>query len=114
MLARCIPTLALDPVLVEIPFPFFGLEGLPIRWYALAYIAGLFFGLWYVNQLVRRPRLSVRVRPVRHPRLPDDRRQAGVRGAPAGAHARRGPARRRRCHRRRRQQQRMLNGKLYS
>jgi len=68
MLARCIPTLALDPVLVEIPFPFFGLEGLPIRWYALAYIAGLFFGLWYVNQMVRRPRLwTTHPKPVAAP-----------------------------------------------
>lgn len=54
MLAACTPTFDLiDPVLFEIPI--FG--GLPIRWYALAYIAGLFLGLWYVHQLVRRPRL---------------------------------------------------------
>lgn len=57
MLARCTPTFDFDPVLFEIPFPFFGLDGLPIRWYALAYIAGLFLGLWYVQHLVSRPKL---------------------------------------------------------
>ena len=39
---------AIDPVLVEIgPFA--------IRWYALAYIAGIFGGVWYVRRLVRKP-----------------------------------------------------------
>ncbi len=38
---------AIDPVLIEIgPFA--------IRWYALAYIAGIFGGVWYVRRLVRR------------------------------------------------------------
>ena len=40
----------LDPVLISI-------GPIPIRWYALAYIAGLFLGLWYVIQLVKRPGL---------------------------------------------------------
>ena len=37
----------IDPVLIQI-------GPIPIRWYALAYIAGLFLGLYYVLQLVRR------------------------------------------------------------
>ncbi|PWE16694.1 prolipoprotein diacylglyceryl transferase [Marinicauda salina] len=40
----------LDPVLVSI-------GPIPIRWYALAYIAGLFGGLFYLIQLVKRPQL---------------------------------------------------------
>lgn len=40
----------IDPVLIEIgPFA--------IRWYALAYIAGLVGGWWYVRRLVQRPQL---------------------------------------------------------
>ncbi len=38
----------IDPVIFAIgPFA--------VRWYALAYIAGLFGGLWYMRQLVKRP-----------------------------------------------------------
>ena len=37
---------AFDPVLIEI-------GPLAIRWYALAYIVGLFGGVWYVRRLVR-------------------------------------------------------------
>lgn len=48
-----LPVLAfpvIDPVLIEIgPFA--------IRWYALAYIAGLVGGWWYVRRLVQRPQL---------------------------------------------------------
>lgn len=48
-----LPALAfpvIDPVLIEIgPFA--------IRWYALAYIAGLIGGWWYVRRLVQRPQL---------------------------------------------------------
>jgi len=40
----------IDPVLVQ-----FG--PIAIRWYALAYIAGLFLGLWWVQRLVARPDL---------------------------------------------------------
>ena len=43
-----------DPVLVTLP-EVFGLGPFPIRWYALAYIAGLFLGLWWVLRLVARP-----------------------------------------------------------
>lgn len=48
-LALTFPTI--DPVLIEIgPFA--------IRWYALAYLAGLFGGVWYARRLVlRSPRL---------------------------------------------------------
>jgi phosphatidylglycerol:prolipoprotein diacylglycerol transferase len=45
-----IPFPAIDPVLVEIgPFA--------IRWYALAYIAGIFLGWWYAKRLVADRRL---------------------------------------------------------
>ena len=38
----------LDPVLLQIgPFA--------IRWYALAYIAGLFGGIWYARWMVKHP-----------------------------------------------------------
>ncbi len=42
-----LPFPSIDPILIEIgPFA--------IRWYALAYIAGLFGGVWYVRRLVTR------------------------------------------------------------
>ncbi|MEO1038711.1 MAG: prolipoprotein diacylglyceryl transferase [Pseudomonadota bacterium] len=37
----------IDPVLIQ-------LGPIPIRWYAIAYIAGLFLGLYYVTRLVKR------------------------------------------------------------
>ena len=40
----------IDPILIN-------LGPLPIRWYALAYIAGLVIGAWYVGRLVARPAL---------------------------------------------------------
>ena len=45
-----IPFPTIDPVLVEI-------GPLAIRWYALAYIAGIFLGWWYSKRLVANPRL---------------------------------------------------------
>lgn len=45
-----IPFPAIDPVLVEI-------GPLAIRWYALAYVAGIFLGWWYAKRLVGNPRL---------------------------------------------------------
>ncbi|MCB1500688.1 MAG: prolipoprotein diacylglyceryl transferase [Bauldia sp.] len=43
-----IPFPTIDPVLVEVgPFA--------IRWYALAYIVGIFLGWWYAKRLVRNP-----------------------------------------------------------
>jgi phosphatidylglycerol---prolipoprotein diacylglyceryl transferase len=45
-----LPFLSLDPVLISIgPFA--------IRWYALAYIAGIFIGWWYAKRLVANQRL---------------------------------------------------------
>lgn len=49
-----IPFPAIDPVLVTIPL---GFTELAIRWYALAYIAGLLLGWRYVARLMARPRL---------------------------------------------------------
>jgi phosphatidylglycerol---prolipoprotein diacylglyceryl transferase len=43
-----LPFPAFDPIALEI-------GPLAIRWYALAYIAGLLGGWWYVNRLSRRP-----------------------------------------------------------
>ena len=43
-----LPFPAIDPVLIEIgPFA--------IRWYALAYIVGIFLGWWYAKRLVAQP-----------------------------------------------------------
>lgn len=45
-LALAFPTI--DPILIEVgPFA--------IRWYALAYLAGLFGGVWYARRLVMKP-----------------------------------------------------------
>ncbi len=51
-----LPFPAIDPVLFEIgPFA--------VRWYALAYIAGLIFASWYMKRLVSNPQLWGNVRP---------------------------------------------------
>lgn len=45
-----LPFPAIDPVLIHVgPFA--------IRWYALAYIVGIFLGWWYAKRLARNPRL---------------------------------------------------------
>jgi phosphatidylglycerol:prolipoprotein diacylglycerol transferase len=49
----CLATFEFDPVLVTIPVPW--TDGFPIRWYALAYIAGLMLGWRYLTYLSRRP-----------------------------------------------------------
>ncbi len=50
----CPPSFDLiDPVLLSIP-EIFGIGPFPIRWYALAYIAGLFGGLFWMMRLVSR------------------------------------------------------------
>ena len=49
-----IPYPDIDPVLVT--FELFGLA-LPIRWYALAYLGGIFIGLLLMRRLMARPRL---------------------------------------------------------
>ena len=47
-----------DPVLLRLgPIPFLHLGQLAIRWYALAYVAGILIGWRYVVMLVRRPGL---------------------------------------------------------
>ena len=58
----------IDPVLVS--FRVFGVE-LAIRWYALAYIAGLLLGWRYVAALIRRPALWGGTAPMR-PEQTDD------------------------------------------
>jgi phosphatidylglycerol:prolipoprotein diacylglycerol transferase len=55
MLAIAFP--AIDPVIVHLgPFA--------IRWYALAYLAGLFVGLWYVRWLVKHPPALMTLRQI--------------------------------------------------
>ena len=46
-----------SPALFEIDLGFLGLGSFPIRWYALAYIAGLVIGWRYALLLVRKPKL---------------------------------------------------------
>ena len=46
-----------SPALFEIDLGFLGLGSFPIRWYALAYIAGLVIGWRYALAMVRRPQL---------------------------------------------------------
>ena len=46
-----IPFPDLSPTLVEIPL---GFATLPIRWYALAYIAGIVFGVWLAGRAIAR------------------------------------------------------------
>ncbi|WP_137389727.1 prolipoprotein diacylglyceryl transferase [Rhodoligotrophos defluvii] len=53
-----IPFPAIDPVAIEI-------GPLAIRWYALAYIAGLMFGWWFVRRLVISPHLWNGAAPLR-------------------------------------------------
>src|SRR3546814_6315269 len=36
-------------------FRSFSVFGLPIRWYALAYLAGIFIGYWYLLKLIAQP-----------------------------------------------------------
>lgn len=56
----CEPTFNFDPVLFSIPLDFIN-EGwaFDIRWYALAYIAGLLVGWRYMVAMARRPKLWV-------------------------------------------------------
>jgi len=60
-----LPFPAIDPVLIEIgPFA--------IRWYALAYIAGIFIGWWYAKRLAGNPRLWAPASPPLTPADIDD------------------------------------------
>ncbi|MYA86884.1 MAG: prolipoprotein diacylglyceryl transferase [Boseongicola sp. SB0662_bin_57] len=49
-----IPFPDISPILVEIPL---GPINLPIRWYALAYIAGIMAGYWILRRTIGRPQL---------------------------------------------------------
>ncbi len=49
-----IPFPDISPILVEIPL---GPIDLPIRWYALAYIAGILVGYWLIRRTIGRPQL---------------------------------------------------------
>ncbi|NNE88019.1 MAG: prolipoprotein diacylglyceryl transferase, partial [Silicimonas sp.] len=49
-----IPFPDISPNLVEIPL---GFATLPIRWYALAYIVGIFLGYWILRRAIARPAL---------------------------------------------------------
>ncbi|ORE96408.1 prolipoprotein diacylglyceryl transferase [Stappia sp. 22II-S9-Z10] len=58
-----IPFPALDPNAIVIPIPFADVT-IPIRWYALAYIAGILLGWAYARRLVNAPALwGTRPRP---------------------------------------------------
>jgi len=60
-----LPFPAIDPVLIEVgPFA--------IRWYALAYIAGIFVGWWYAKRLAGNPRLWAPASPPLTPADIDD------------------------------------------
>jgi phosphatidylglycerol:prolipoprotein diacylglycerol transferase len=60
-----LPFPAIDPVLIEIgPFA--------IRWYALAYIAGIFVGWWYAKRLAGNARLWAPANPPMTPADIDD------------------------------------------
>lgn len=50
----------------------FSIGPVPIRWYALAYVAGIVLGWWYAGQLVRRPAIWQPSKPpVTGPQLDD-------------------------------------------
>ena len=54
-----------DPVLIH-------LGPLPIRWYALAYIAGIVLGWWYASRIIKTPRLWAGGKPpITGPQLDD-------------------------------------------
>lgn len=46
----------ISPALFTIP-EIFGIGPFPIRWYALAYIAGILLGWWYVQKMIAKPAL---------------------------------------------------------
>jgi phosphatidylglycerol:prolipoprotein diacylglycerol transferase len=54
MVPLAIPFPDISPNLVEIPL---GFATLPIRWYALAYIVGIFIGYWILRRAIARPTL---------------------------------------------------------
>ena len=54
----------------EIDPVFFHLGPLPIRWYALAYLAGISLGWWYVARLIKQPELWNGKGSIRNPEQP--------------------------------------------
>ena len=65
MYLAAIPFPAIDPVAIHI-------GPLAIRWYALAYIAGLLLAVLYAKWLLRRPRFFAPGKPFMPPRAMDD------------------------------------------
>ncbi|MEL6322890.1 MAG: prolipoprotein diacylglyceryl transferase [Pseudomonadota bacterium] len=58
----------LSPYVFTLPIPEFEFLGIgfgpvPIRWYAMSYIVGLFAGFWYIGQLIKRPALYGGIAP---------------------------------------------------
>ncbi|HUF57683.1 MAG TPA: prolipoprotein diacylglyceryl transferase [Thermohalobaculum sp.] len=66
---RLIPYPDIDPTIVAVSLG--GVE-LALRWYALAYIAGLLLGWWLIVRLVRRPALWPADTPPMTPKEPED------------------------------------------
>jgi phosphatidylglycerol:prolipoprotein diacylglycerol transferase len=65
------------PILLTIPFPAIDpvavhLGPLAVRWYALAYMAGLIFAVWYAKRLVSTPALWAGKPPTLEPHEVDD------------------------------------------
>jgi phosphatidylglycerol---prolipoprotein diacylglyceryl transferase len=65
------------PILLAIPFPAIDpvavhLGPLTVRWYALAYMAGLIFAVWYARRLVSTPALWAGKVPTLEPHEVDD------------------------------------------
>lgn len=69
MIPRLIPYPDIDPTIVAVSLG--GVE-LALRWYALAYIAGLLLGWWLIVRLVRRPALWPADTPPMTPKEPED------------------------------------------
>jgi phosphatidylglycerol---prolipoprotein diacylglyceryl transferase len=55
----------IDPVI-------FSIGPLSVRWYALAYVVGLIFGIWYMKRLVSNPKLWAGATPSTTPQQIDD------------------------------------------
>ena len=64
-----LPFPAIDPALFTLDLGFMQFS---LRWYALAYIAGLGLGWWIVRSLMRRPALWPANRPPMTPEQPED------------------------------------------